>query len=131
VSVAVVGSGLAGFTAYQTLRRGGLSPEEITVFGTDADPAAVWRRRAAAIRQREMRSESDGHCSATSWPGLAVRTARKRRSPAPLVASLFDRYPPERRRLPLPRAGAARTERLGAERAQGARRAGTRGRRRL
>jgi cation diffusion facilitator CzcD-associated flavoprotein CzcO len=94
VSIAVVGSGLAGFTAYQTLRRGGLSPEEITVFGTDADPAAVWRTRAEAIRQREMRSESDGHCSATSWPGLAVRTARKRRSAAPLVASLFDRYHP-------------------------------------
>jgi hypothetical protein len=94
VSVAVVGSGLAGFTAYQTLRRGGLLPEEITVFGTDADPAAVWRTRAEAIRQREMPTESDGHSSATSWPGLAVRTARKRRSPAPLVASLFDRYHP-------------------------------------
>jgi cation diffusion facilitator CzcD-associated flavoprotein CzcO len=94
VSVAVVGSGLAGFTAYQTLRRGGLSPEEIAVFGTDADPAAAWRRRAEAIRQREMRSESDGHCLATTWPGLALRSARRRRSPAPLVASLFDRYHP-------------------------------------
>ena len=94
MSVAIVGSGLAGFTAYQTLRRGGLAPEEIAVFGTDADPAAAWRRRAEAIRQREMRSESDGHCLATTWPGLAVRTARRRRSPAPLVASLFDRYHP-------------------------------------
>jgi cation diffusion facilitator CzcD-associated flavoprotein CzcO len=94
VSVAVVGSGLAGFTAYQTLRRGGLSPEEIAVFGTEVDPAAAWRRRAEAIRQREMRSESDGHCLATTWPGLALRTARRRRSPAPLVASLFDRYHP-------------------------------------
>ena len=94
MSVAVVGSGLAGFTAYQTLRRGGLSPEEIAVFGTDEDPAAAWRRRAEAIRQRSMRSESDGHCRATSWPGLALRSARRRRSPAPLVASLFDRYHP-------------------------------------
>ena len=32
MSVAVVGSGLAGFTAYQTLRRGGLKPDEIAVF---------------------------------------------------------------------------------------------------
>ena len=62
--VAVVGSGLAGFTAYQTLRRA-LRPEEIAVFGTDDDPAATFRRRAAAIRQREMRSESDGHCLPT------------------------------------------------------------------
>jgi hypothetical protein len=94
MSVAVVGSGLAGFTAYQTLRRGGLEPGEIAVFGTDADPAAVWRGRAEAIRQREMRSESDGHCLATSFPGLAVRAAWRRRSPVPLVSSVLDHYHP-------------------------------------
>jgi cation diffusion facilitator CzcD-associated flavoprotein CzcO len=93
-AVAVVGSGLAGFTAYQSLRRGGLAPEEVAVFGTDADPAAAWRRRAEAIRQREMRSESDGHCRPTTFPGLAVRAAGKRRSPGPLVASLLDRFHP-------------------------------------
>ena len=94
MSVAVVGSGLAGFTAYQALRRGGLAPEEIAVFGTDEDPAAAWRQRARAIRQQEMRSESDGHCLATSWPGLAVRSAWRRRSARPLVASMLDRYHP-------------------------------------
>jgi cation diffusion facilitator CzcD-associated flavoprotein CzcO len=93
-AVAVVGSGLAGFTVYQTLRRGGLAPEEIAVLGTEADPAAAWRRQAAAIRQREMRSESDGHCSPTTFPGLAVRSAVRRRSPAPLLASALDRYHP-------------------------------------
>jgi cation diffusion facilitator CzcD-associated flavoprotein CzcO len=93
-SVAIVGSGLAGFTAYQTLRRGGLEPEQIVVFGTQDDPAAAWRRRASAIRQREMRSESDGHCLPTSFPGLAVRASLRQSSPAPLVASLLDRYHP-------------------------------------
>jgi len=92
--VALVGSGLAGFTVYQTLRRGGLAPGEIAVFGTDADPAATWRVRAAAIRQREMRSESDGHCRATSFPGLAFRGALRRRSPLPLLASAADRFHP-------------------------------------
>jgi cation diffusion facilitator CzcD-associated flavoprotein CzcO len=91
---AIVGGGLAGFTAYQTLRHGGLAPDEIVVFGTDSDPAGAWRTRAAAIRQREMRSESDGHCLATSFPGLAVREARQSRSLAPLVASVLDRYRP-------------------------------------
>jgi cation diffusion facilitator CzcD-associated flavoprotein CzcO len=93
VSVAVVGSGLAGFTAYQTLRRE-LEPEQITVFGIDDDPAAAWRPRAEAIRQREMRSESDGHCLPTSFPGLAVRAAVRRRSPRPLAQSVLDRYHP-------------------------------------
>ncbi|MDQ3669642.1 MAG: hypothetical protein M3377_05085 [Actinomycetota bacterium] len=91
---AIVGSGLAGFTAYATLRHGGLEPDEIAVFGTNADPAAAWRRRAASIRQRRMRSESDGHCYPTSFPGLAVREAIRRGTPVPLVQTIFDRYNP-------------------------------------
>ena len=91
--VAVVGSGLAGFTAYQTLRRA-LAPGEIAVFGTDADPAAAWRVQAAAIRQREMRSESDGHCLPTSFPGLAISSVLRRRSLRPLLDSVLDRYHP-------------------------------------
>jgi cation diffusion facilitator CzcD-associated flavoprotein CzcO len=88
--VAIVGGGLAGFVAYLTVCRGGI--EDVTVFSPEADPAAAWRRQAAAIRQTHMRSESDGHCLPTSFPGLAVRDARRRRSLAPLVASVFDRY---------------------------------------
>ena len=91
--VAVVGSGLAGFTAYQTLRRA-FEPGEIVVFGTDGDPAAAWRVRAAAIRQREMRSESDGHCLPTTFPGLAFGSVRHRRSLRPLLDSALDRYHP-------------------------------------
>jgi cation diffusion facilitator CzcD-associated flavoprotein CzcO len=94
MTVAVVGSGLVGFTAYQALRRSGLQPEEITVFGSEGDPAAAFRRRAEAIRQREMRSESDGHCRAATFPGLAVSSVRRRRSPLPLLASALDRYHP-------------------------------------
>ena len=93
-SVAVVGSGLAGFTAYQTLRRGGLEPGEIAVFGTETDPLAVWLARAEAIRQREMRSESDGHAAPRSFPGLAFRAVVRRRSPLPLLESIVDRFHP-------------------------------------
>ncbi len=92
--VAIVGSGLGGFVAYGTLRHAGLRPDEIAVFGRDSDPAGAWRPRAAAIRQRLMRSESDGHCAPTSFPGLAVREAARRRDPAPLVLSILDRYRP-------------------------------------
>jgi cation diffusion facilitator CzcD-associated flavoprotein CzcO len=91
---AIVGGGLASLVAYATLRGGGLEPAEIAVFGPDTDPAGAWRPRALAIRQRRMRSESDGHCLPASFPGLAVRAAVRRRSVRPLVETLFDRYHP-------------------------------------
>ena len=92
--VAVVGGGLAGFSAYQTLRRGGLTPDEIAVFDDEDDPAAAWTRRARAIRQTHMRSESDGHCLPTSFPGLAVREAMRRGSVGPLLRSVTNTYNP-------------------------------------
>lgn len=92
--VALVGSGLAGLTAYATLRAGGLPASAIAVFGPDGDPAAAWRVRAASIRQIRMRSESDGHLWPASFPGLAVREALASGSPAPLVRTLVDAYRP-------------------------------------
>ncbi|HSO01628.1 MAG TPA: hypothetical protein VLS46_03815, partial [Gaiellaceae bacterium] len=92
---AIVGSGLGGLVAYAALRHGGLlAPGEIAVFGDHEDPAGAWRPRAEAIRQRLMRSESDGHCAPTSFPGLAAREALRRRDLAPLLLSVCDRYRP-------------------------------------
>lgn len=88
--VAIVGGGLCGFVAYLTLRGAGIG--DVTVFSCEADPAATFRVRTAAIRQTHMRSESDGHCLPASFPGLAVRDAFAQRSAAPLVASVLDRY---------------------------------------
>jgi cation diffusion facilitator CzcD-associated flavoprotein CzcO len=90
--VAIVGGGLCGFVAYLTVRRAGV--EDVTVFSPEADPAATFRVRAAAIRQTHMRSESDGHCLPTTFPGLAVRDAIASRSLRPLAASVCDRYHP-------------------------------------
>jgi cation diffusion facilitator CzcD-associated flavoprotein CzcO len=90
---AIVGGGLAGFVAYVTLRLE-LEPGEITVFGEQDDPLGAWLPRAHAIRQQRMRSESDGHCFPRSFPGLAPREAVRRRSPAPVVRSVCNRYRP-------------------------------------
>ena len=84
---AIVGSGLAALATYATLRHGGVAAEEIAVFGTHDDPTEVWRTRAAAIRQRRMRSESDGHLAPAAFPGLAVREAVRAARPAPLLRS--------------------------------------------
>jgi cation diffusion facilitator CzcD-associated flavoprotein CzcO len=94
VRCAIVGSGVAALAAYATLRHGELPAEEIAVFGTDEDPTVQWRVRAAAIHQRRMRSESDGHLAPASFPGLAVREAARRGSLLPLIASVADRYHP-------------------------------------
>ena len=91
-SVAIVGGGLAGFTAYLTLRHAGV--QDVTVFATEREPSGPFSRRATAIRQRSMRSESDGHCFPRSFPGLAVREALRRRSPTPLVGTVTNRYRP-------------------------------------
>lgn len=91
---AIVGSGLAALAAHATLRHAGVEPDEIAVFGTHEDPTEVWRARAEAIRQRRMRSESDGHVAAAAFPGLAVREAARRRTARPLAATLASRYHP-------------------------------------
>ena len=91
---AIVGSGLASLAAYATLRHGGVEPGEIVVFGPTQDPTEQWRTRAASIRQRRMRSESDGHLAPASFPGLAVRESLRRGTPAPLFASVANRYHP-------------------------------------
>jgi hypothetical protein len=87
---AIVGSGLAALAGYATLRHGGIAAGDITVFGTDEDPTSVWRGRAAAIRQERMRSESDGHLAAASFPGLALREGSLRA----LVQTATNRYHP-------------------------------------
>ena len=64
------------------------------MLGTHEDPTEVWRGRAAAIRQRQMRSESDGHLAASSFPGLAVKESQRTGSLRPLVATVANRYHP-------------------------------------
>ena len=91
MAVAIVGSGLAALTAKAALADADV---HAVVFGDSPDPAATWRRRAQAIRQTHMRSESDGHCGTRTFPGLAVRDAMRRRDLRQLVESVTDRYHP-------------------------------------
>jgi hypothetical protein len=92
--VAIVGSGLAALVAHVTLRAGGVPADEIDILGDTRDPAATWQARAEAIRQTHMRSESDGHPFARTFPGLAVVEAWRTLDPRPLLLSATDRYRP-------------------------------------
>ncbi len=101
------------------------------MFGTAADPAAAWRGRAEAIRQREMRSESDGHCLAASWPGLAVRAALQAAFGEACRRVDLRPLSPNGRRLPHARGRASRAEWVGPEPARDADRANPSGGRRV
>jgi cation diffusion facilitator CzcD-associated flavoprotein CzcO len=92
--VAIVGGGLAGFTAYLTLRHFGVPADEVCVFSDERDPAGPFARRAGAIRQQAMRSESDGHCFPRNFPGLAVREAVRRGTIWPLLGTATNSYRP-------------------------------------
>lgn len=87
---AIVGSGLAALASYATLRHRGVQPDEIAVFGTHADPTTVWRVRAASIRQKRMRSESEGHLAPAAFPGLVLRD----HSLPALLWTVANRYRP-------------------------------------
>jgi hypothetical protein len=91
---AIVGGGLASLAAFATLRHGGIAAGKIVVFGTHDDPTGPWRQRAASIRQRRMRSESDGHLAPAAFPGLAIRSAWRARSPRPLLETVTRGYHP-------------------------------------
>lgn len=92
--VAIIGDGIAALITFGVLRHEGLPAEAITIYGDSPHPLAVLERLARAIGQENMRSESSGHLSPVDFPGLALVDAWRRRSPWPLVASLFDAYNP-------------------------------------
>ena len=76
----------------------------------EADPPEAWSRTAAAIRQRRMRSESDGHARRPRSRASRAREAVRRRSLVPLRAHACDRYRPTRRGLPRARRASCASE---------------------
>ena len=100
VRCAIVGSGLAALATYATLRRGGVQPEEIAVYGTHEDPTEVWRARAAAIRQQRMRSESDGHVARSGVPRARGSRSRARTDSGAARCDRREPLPPARRGFP-------------------------------
>ena len=79
-----------------------------------------------------MRSESDGHCRPTSFPGLAVRDGACGAAPRAARAQRLQPLPADGRRVPRPRRRAARADAAGTTSfVAPPRRARARGRRRL
>ena len=90
----LIGDGPAALASFLVFRHAGIPAEAITIYGDHPYPLAQLEQLASAISQRQMRSESNGHLAPTEFPTLAVLDAWQRRSPWPLLASLFDAYVP-------------------------------------
>lgn len=93
-NLAIIGDGPAALACFLVLRHAGLPVEAITVYGDSPYPLAKLEQLARMIGQRQMRSESNGHLAPTEFPTLAIIDSWQRRSPWPLLASLFDAYVP-------------------------------------
>lgn len=92
--IAIVGNGVAGLIAFATLRFLGAPTAQIAVYGDHADPLAHLRAYTAAVRQRDMRSESSGHLLPTDFPGFATLLLLRRGAIRPWLGALFDAYHP-------------------------------------
>ena len=93
-NLAIIGDGPAALACFLVLRHAGLPMEAITVYGDSPYPLAKLEQLTSMIGQRQMRSESNGHLAPTEFPTLAIIDSWQRRSPLPLLASLFDAYVP-------------------------------------
>ncbi len=93
--IAIVGNGVAGLIAFATLRFLGAPTAQVAVYGDHADPLAHLRAYTAAVRQRNMRSESSGHLLPTDFPGFATLLLLRRGALWPWLAALFDAYHPD------------------------------------
>jgi hypothetical protein len=92
--IAIVGDGVAALVTFGVLQHAGIPAEEMAIYGNSSDPLANFEGLARAIGQDRMRSESNGHLAPVDFPGLALTEAWRRRTPWPLIASLFDAYTP-------------------------------------
>ncbi len=92
--IAIIGDGVGALITMGVLGHNGLPPAAITIYGDSPYPLANLARYTQAIGQQRMRSESSGHLKPVDFPGLALVEAWQRRSPWPLLGSIFDGYTP-------------------------------------
>jgi hypothetical protein len=93
-TVAVVGDGFGSLIVYSTAVYLGFRPDELSIFGTSANPVGTYQQYAFNLGQTVLRSESESHFLPADWPTFAQLDAWSRRSPAPLYRSITRKYNP-------------------------------------
>jgi hypothetical protein len=93
-TIAVVGDGFGSLIVYSTAVYLGFRPEQITVFGPNANPVGTYQQFAFNLGQTVLRSESESHFLPADWPTFAEMDAWARRSPSLLVRSARRKFNP-------------------------------------
>jgi hypothetical protein len=93
-TIAVVGDGFGSLIVYSTAVYLGFRPDQITVFGPNANPVGTYQQFAFNLGQTVLRSESESHFLPADWPTFAEMDAWARRSPSLLVRSARRKFNP-------------------------------------
>lgn len=93
-SIAIIGDGVGGLITFTILQHNRFPANSITIYGESPQPLATLATCVRAIGQERMRSESSGHLNPLDFPGLSFAESWQKKSPLPLLASLFDTYNP-------------------------------------
>ena len=94
VTIGVVGDGFGALQIYVAAVYLGFAPEQIGIFGEQANPAHTYQQFAWNLGQTILRSESESHFLPADWPTFAELDAWARRDPSPLLRSALRKLNP-------------------------------------
>lgn len=93
-TIAVVGGGFGSLIVYATAVYLGFRPDQITIYGPEANAVDTYQQFAYNLGQTVLRSESESHFMPADWPTFAQLDAWSRRSLRPLFRSVTRKYNP-------------------------------------
>jgi hypothetical protein len=93
-TIGVIGDGFGALLVYTTAIYLGFRPEQVGIFGEQANPVATYQQFAWNLGQTVLRSESESHFLPADWPTFAQIDAWARRDPAPLLRSVGRKFNP-------------------------------------
>jgi hypothetical protein len=94
VVIGVVGDGFSALHVYATAVYLGFRPEQIGIFGPQANPAHTYQQFAWNLGQTILRSESESHFMPADWPTFSQMDAYARRDPRSLFRSSARKFNP-------------------------------------
>lgn len=94
VTIGVIGDGFGALLVYTTAVYLGFKPEQIGIFGENANPVQTYQQFAWNLGQTVLRSESESHFLPADFPTFAQLDAYARLDPSLLLRSVGRKFNP-------------------------------------